>query len=237
MVESIYTIPLTEAMDEHTDCMFCFLEDKLEREQIEYALGAAMMEPDFRILSNEKGYCRHHIGMMARAKKALPLALVLDTRCTEVIKQLEDVNFDTKGGLFKKEKSAAEKLSEVVTKLDSTCLVCERIEHTMEKFTNTFWYLYNKEPDFRKRFLESKGVCMHHFASLSKALENISGSKKDVFAKELYDLQMKVLRHEQSEVHGFVRQFDYRSDKSEWKVARDAHLNCAARLSGSFERD
>ncbi len=237
MIESIYTIPLTEAMDEHTDCMFCFLEGKLEREQIEYVLGAAMMEPDFRILSNEKGYCRHHIGMMARAKKALPLALVLDTRCAEVIKQLEGVDLSANSGLLKKGKSAAEKLCDAVTKLDSTCLVCERIERTMEKFTNTFWYLYNKEPDFRKRFLESKGVCMHHFATLLKGLENVSGSKKDVFAKELYDLQMKVLRHEQSEVHGFVRQFDYRSDKNEWKVAKDAHLKCAARLSGGFERE
>lgn len=237
MIESIYTIPLTEALDKHSDCMFCYLEDRLEREQIEYVLGAAMMEPDFRILSNEKGYCRHHIGMMARAKKALPLALVLDTRCAEVIKQLEGVDLSANSGLFKKGKSSAEKLRDAVTKLDSTCLVCERIEHTMDKFTNTFWYLYNKEADFKKRFLESKGVCMHHFATLLKALENVSRGKREVFAKELYDLQMKVFAHEKSEVHGFTKQFDYRSDKGEWKVARDAHLNCAARLSGSFERD
>ncbi len=237
MVESIYTIPLTEALDENCDCMFCYLEEKLEREQIEYALGAAMMEPDFRILSNEKGYCRHHIGMMARAKKALPLALVLDTHCDTVIKKLEGVDFSAKGGLFKKEKSAAERLSDIVTGLDSTCLVCERIDATMGKFTNTFWYLYNKEADFRGRFLESKGVCMHHFAKLLTALESVSGSKREAFARELYDLQMKVLRHEKEEVHGFTKQFDYRSDKGEWKVAKDAHLKCAARLSGSFERD
>ncbi len=237
MVESIYTIPLTEALDENCDCMFCYLEDKLEREQIEYALGAAMMEPDFRILSNEKGYCRHHIGMMARAKKALPLALVLDTRCDEVIKKLSAIDFSAKGGLFKKDKSPAEKLSDAVTKLDSTCLVCERIANTMEKFTNTFWYLYGKEPDLKKRFLSSRGVCMHHFAILLNALMNVSGSKKDEFVRELYDLQMKALEHERDEVHGFVKQFDYRSDKGEWKVARDAHLSCAARLSGSFERE
>ncbi|MBQ3119197.1 MAG: hypothetical protein IJC10_05505 [Clostridia bacterium] len=237
MVESIYTIPLTDALDQDCDCMFCYLEDKLEGEQIEYALGAAMMEPDFRILSNEKGYCRHHIGMMARAKSALPLALILDTRCDEVINQLKAVDFSAKGGLFKKEKSPAEKLSEVVTKLDSTCLVCERIEHTMEKFANTFWYLYGKEPEFKKRFLESRGVCIHHFAKLMNALLNVSGSKRDEFVRELYDLQMKVLENEKCEVQGFTKQFDYRSDKGEWKVARDAHLNCAARLSGSFERE
>lgn len=237
MVESIYTIPLTEALDEKCDCMFCYLEEKLEREQIEYALGAAMMEPDFRILSNEKGYCRHHTGMMARAKKALPLALVLDTHCAEVIKTLEGVDFSAKGGLFKKEKSAAQKLTDMVAKIDSTCLVCERIEKTMEKFSNTFWYLYNKEADFRARFLESKGVCMHHFALVLKALDSVSGAKREEFARELYELQMKVLRHEQEEVHGFAKQFDYRNDKGEWKVAKDAHLKCAARLSSSFERE
>ncbi len=237
MVESIYTIPLTDALDADCDCTFCYLEDKLEREQIEYALGAAMMEPDFRILSNEKGYCRHHIGMMARAKKALPLALVLDTRCDKVIKRLKAVDFNAKGGLFKKEKSPAEKLCDAVTKLDSTCLVCERIEHTMEKFANTFWYLYGKEPEFKKRFLSSRGVCMQHFAKLMDALMNVSGSKRDTFARELYDLQMKVLEHERDEVRGFVKQFDYRSDKGEWKVAKDAHLSCAARLCGSFERE
>jgi hypothetical protein len=237
MIESIYTIPLTDALDADCGCMFCYLEDKLEGEQIEYALGAAMMEPDFRILSNEKGYCRHHMGMMARAKKALPLALVLDTRCDEVIEKLSAVDFSARRGLFKKEKSPAEKLSDVVAKLDSTCLVCERIEHTMGKFSNTFWYLYGKEPDFKKRFLESRGVCMHHFAKLMNALMNVSGSKRDVFACELYDLQMKVLEHERDEVHGFVKQFDYRSDKGEWKVAKDAHRSCAARLCGSFERE
>ena len=158
MVESIYTIPLTDALDAGCDCMFCYLEDKLEGEQIEYALGAAMMEPDFRILSNERGYCRHHIGMMARAKKALPLALVLDTRCDEVIKKLKDVNpHGKKSGLFKKDTSGQATLRDVVCGLAGSCLVCERIEKTMDKFTNTFWYLYNKEPDFRKRFLEGNG--------------------------------------------------------------------------------
>ncbi|MBQ3181162.1 MAG: hypothetical protein IJB50_00145 [Clostridia bacterium] len=104
MVESVYTIPLTEALDEDCDCLFCYLEEKIEREQIEYALGAAMMEPDFRILSNEKGYCRHHVGMMARAKKALPLALVLDTRCDEVLKKIKSVDFSKKKRIFQKRK-------------------------------------------------------------------------------------------------------------------------------------
>ncbi len=238
MVESIYTIPLTEALDENCGCLFCYLEDKLEGEQIEYALGAAMMEPDFRILSNEKGYCRHHIGMMARSQKALPLALILDTRCDEIIQKVKKAgSFSKKSGIFKKEKSHQEVLRDVVNNLAGTCLVCERIDKTMTKFVNTFWYLYGKEPEFKKRFLESRGVCVRHFAKLLCGLDNVSANKKDVFLKELYDFELNVLEHEKEEVHGYTKQFDYRSDKSEWKVERDAHLNCAARLSGSFKRE
>jgi len=238
MVESIYTIPLTEALDENCDCLFCYLEEKIEREQIEYALGAAMMEPDFRILSNEKGYCRHHIGMMARAKKALPLALVLDTRCDEVLRKIKAADcFSKKSGLFRKEKDAYKTLKDTVNELSKSCLVCERVEKTMEKFLNTFWYLYSKEPEFKERFLSGKGVCITHFAKMLNALESVSGSKREVYAKELYDLELRVLEHEKEEVFNFTKKFDYRSDKTEWNVARDAHLNCAARLSGRFERE
>lgn len=237
MVESIYTIPLTEALDENCDCIFCYLEEKIEREQIEYALGAAMMEPDFRILSNEKGYCRHHVGMMAKVKKALPLALVLDTRCDEILKRLKKADvFTKKSGLFKKEKSPYDTIKNVANELASTCLVCERIEKTMQKFMNTFWYLYNKEPEFKNRFLSGKGVCINHFAKLINALESVSGVKREVFLKELYDFELKVLEREKEEVFGFTKMFDYRSDKSEWNVQKDAHLRCAARLSGRFER-
>ncbi len=237
MVESIYTIPLTDAMDEDTPCMFCYLEEKLEQEQIEYALGAAMMEPDFRILSNEKGYCRHHAKMMVNAQKALPLALVNDTRCEEVLKKLKSLDTSKKGGLFKKGQSFCDDFCQMSDALASTCLICERIEKTMDKFTNTFWYLYGKEPDFRQKFLSGKGVCIHHLQGLTKALANVSATKRETFAKELYELELKVLEHEKEQVHGFTKQFDYRSDKGEWNVARDAHILCAGRLSGFVKRD
>ena len=53
MKEKIYTIPLTEAYEEDCECPFCKLEQQLEQEAVEYALGASMMEPDSRVNSNE----------------------------------------------------------------------------------------------------------------------------------------------------------------------------------------
>ena len=48
MKETIYTIPINEAYDENCECPLCFLYSRLEKEAVEYALGAAMMEPDYR---------------------------------------------------------------------------------------------------------------------------------------------------------------------------------------------
>ena len=98
MKETIYTIPLSESLEQDSECPFCYLENKLESEQIDYCLGPAMMEPDHRILSNTKGYCRRHMDQLAGAKRALPFALVLDTRMDEVIQTLEDARGTKKTG-------------------------------------------------------------------------------------------------------------------------------------------
>ena len=57
-MEQIYTIPVNEAFDLCRDnksegCPFCQLYRKLENDEIEIMLGAAMMEPDYRIIEND----------------------------------------------------------------------------------------------------------------------------------------------------------------------------------------
>ena len=66
MKEKIYTIPVNEAFSEDCECPLCHLEKKLESDAVDYTLGAAMMEPDYRILSNELGFCRRHCSMLIR---------------------------------------------------------------------------------------------------------------------------------------------------------------------------
>ena len=45
MKEKIYTIPVNEAYEIDCECPLCKLEEQLENEALDYALGAAMMEP------------------------------------------------------------------------------------------------------------------------------------------------------------------------------------------------
>lgn len=235
MKETIYTIPLSESLEQDSECPFCYLENKLESEQIDYCLGPAMMEPGHRILSNIKGYCRRHMDQLAGAKRALPFALVLDTRMDEVIQTLEDARgtkkTGKKAGLFAKKEPGASRVAQAAAELTATCLVCERMEHTMSKFFYTFWYLYGKEPDFRKKVLSGKGFCLHHFKEVLNASEKHAGSRREEFLEELTSLELENLKRNKQEVHGFVKQFDYRSDKENWNGPKDAHLICAGKLS------
>jgi hypothetical protein len=76
MKEKIYTIPITEVFESPCFCPFCALEKRLNDEEVTYALGPAMMEPDYRILTNEKGFCQAHMKELNSLPKILPLALV-----------------------------------------------------------------------------------------------------------------------------------------------------------------
>ncbi len=228
MKERIYTIPLTESLDADTECPFCFLEQKIEKEQIEYALGPAMMEPDYRLLSNEKGFCRNHMEALFNSRRALPFSLVHDTRIDEVIKGLEMV-------AKKPEKKKCDALGETLKKHTSSCIVCERIESTIGKFINTFWYLYKKEPDFKNRILSGKGFCIHHFEDIIKA-SGQAGLKKNEYVNELLSLEIENLKRLKKNVHEFTKQFDYRSGGESKEDIRDAHILCAEKLSKYCER-
>ena len=230
MHETIYTIPLTESLDKETECPFCYLENKLEEEQIKYALGPAMMEPDHRVLSNALGYCRAHTQKMAEAQQARPFALVMDTRMDTVISALKDLQKDINGSSRFLKKKKRPNAAERIKSLTTTCLVCDKIAHTMSKFLYTFWYLYKKEPDFRARIIKSRGFCLPHFQQVLEASKEQSGVK-DAMIEELLALEVENLTRNKQDVTAFIKQFDYRSSKDREAVVKNAHQICGGKLS------
>ncbi len=84
MKETIYTIPVTEAFETECECPLCTLETKLENEYVDYVLGASLMEPDSRKLTNDKGFCRKHFEMVYKKQEnKLGLGLIIDTHLIE----------------------------------------------------------------------------------------------------------------------------------------------------------
>ena len=232
MKEKIYTIPLTDAFAEGGECPFCTLESKLEKEQVSYALGASMMEPDARIISNEKGYCRRHYEQMSRESKALSLALVLDTHLNELIDTLEKAaQTPAKSGFFKQPKEE-EPLETVLKRAESSCLICDKIQNTLEKFAEVFWYLYKKEPDFKQKVLDCQGFCLPHFLLLlSCASHELSGKALTDAKKAITELEIAHLKRINEEVNWFTKKFDYRNQNEPWGNSKDAPARAMEKLS------
>ncbi len=234
MKEKIYTIPLTDAFDEGGECPFCTLEKKLEAEQVSYALGASMMEPDSRIISNEKGYCRRHFEMMGHESKALSLALVLDTHLNELIQKLETAaNAPTqKSGLFNKKSADSNAVDAVLAANEKSCLICDKLTHTLEKFAEVFWYLYKREPEFQKKVQECQGFCLPHFALLLSCVEReLSGKACEEARQTLIQLELTHLKRINEEVNWFTKKFDYRYQDAPWNNAKDAPQRAMAKLA------
>ena len=223
MKEKIYTIPINEAFDEDCDCPLCFIEKRLEKEAVEYELGPAMMKPDHRELSNEKGYCRRHLEMMFNTPNKLPLALILDTHLAQVRKVMEGEK--PGGGLFKKNKT--EKTGEIV----ESCMVCEKLKKTMDRYCKVLSEMWKDEADFRQKFEKSKGFCLPHFAKL------YSLTNDEKFLTALLEKEQKVLNELNEDVHRFTLKFDYRNKDMDWGNAKDAPKRSVERLVGYIETE
>lgn len=241
MKETIYTIPVNEAYDIDCECPLCELERKLESEAVEYSLGPAMMEPDFRTESNEKGYCNRHFKMMFLSPNKLPLALVLDTHLDELRNNLENLN-DTaqnslaqKKSVFKKNTTndISHEVSQLLSKLRCDCLVCEKINHTMERYVDVLLYMWATDNDFKAKFERSKGVCLKHLKMLLEgAKQSLKAKDKNPFLATLLKKECEELSRIQDDIHRFTLKFDYRNQDMEWGTAKDAPERTIEKLSG-----
>ena len=124
MAEKIYTIPINEAFDkaiqnEPCDCPFCLLQEMLEQNELEIIMGASMMEPDIRIETNKKGFCKHHFDQMYERGNRLGLALILESHVAEVEKKIFE------GGTLLDGKGEKEQAK--LDSLERSCYVCDRV--------------------------------------------------------------------------------------------------------------
>lgn len=240
--EKIYTIPLNEAFDADTECPFCYLYERLEQSRVEYTVGASMMEPDSRMVTNEKGFCNRHLRQMEKCQQALSLALVLDTHLNEVVKKLDTLKGEIsaltspKKGLFQKAPdtvAAAEHLAAQTERILESCAICDYIRETQERYMDTFFLLYRTEADFKQKYQAGKGFCLEHFSMLVKLSgKHLKPADQTEFLKTLYEKEMENLRRINEEVNYFTKKFDYRFQNADWKNSKDAPQRTILKLVG-----
>jgi len=236
------TIPIWDAFRSGGECPLCTIRHKLESDYLDTALGGAAMEPDIRLMTNEKGFCLHHLEMLYAMRKRLPLALMLHTHLQQIESEL-NADLDTltspdapKSTWLRRAPDEKERLSRLratVAKHNASCMVCDQISANIDRYLYTVVYLHKTDPSFAGVFRDGKGFCLPHFeALLASAEEHLSGGVRQAFLRDACEAQKKALSRLDDEVQRFIKMFDFRNAGGDFGTAKDAVPRLMGKLRG-----
>lgn len=224
MAEQLYTIPVNDAFDADCECPICFIYHKLERNAIEYTMGPSYMEDDTREMTDKLGFCPKHIRMLYSEKNRLGLALMMKTHTDKTIKDLKQLSSNkpvTSGGLFKK--SVSSSVSDYIKKLEESCFICDKINQNFDRYIDTIFHIWKKDPAFKEKFLKSKGFCTIHYGILyDRAALYLSKEAYQEFQDTLNKLYFENMERVNGDLSWFIDKFDYRYKDEPWKNSKDA---------------
>ena len=157
------TIPVWDAFKKETECPICLLMEEAEKDGVSYYLSSAIMTPEVRVETNDKGFCPHHFLLLSQGGKPQSLALVMDT--------YYEKNKETFSPYFKaiasstnprKAQKGVAGLRKAAEEREKGCLICKRMEDRLERYLFTVASLYSSDKEFKDFFSSSKGLCLHH---------------------------------------------------------------------------
>ncbi len=232
MKEELYTIPVNDIFDRECECPICEMKRVLDEDAVSFAMGSSYMQDDIRMITDEVGFCQHHIQLMYKVENRLGLALMLDTHMKRVIKDVEKLakKGAKSGGFFSKKEESP--LTAYTNKLSKSCYLCDRIEHTYDRYVATMFYLYENDSKFVEKFRKCKGFCLEHYGMLrDMAPDKLSGNNKDAFIKALDEIFMENFKRVEEDVAWFIEKYDYRNHDKPWKNSKDAIIRAINKVN------
>jgi hypothetical protein len=215
-----------------------------EEEEVEYCLGGSVMEPDWRVEVNEKGFCHKHFTMMFDAGNCLGLALMTDTYTKETIEKMkknaELIIAAAKGDAKKnpllrlgKKNPDIQSAIEEVHGYTRKCMICEKLDARMDRYIYTLLYMWKHEAEFKTAFAASKGMCIAHYARvLELAQKYLSGKDLAEFVEVLTRLQIENMERVEKDLEWFTLKFDYRNKNKPWGNSQDAVERAVNKVRG-----
>ena len=233
-MEHIYTIPVNEAFeasmeDASCGCPFCTIYNRLEDNELDLILGASMMEPDIRIMTNKEGFCRTHYDMMFVRKNRLGMALTLESHLAELSDEIRSGGFLAKPG---------ERTIRRIGELEGSCYVCRRIEFHFGHMIDTAVHLFETDEEFRKKMAAQPYICLPHYRRLlahaSTRMNKKSFPALQKMTSEIVERYMATLSED---VSWFCKKFDYRYDAEPWYNAKDSVERAIKFLRSDLHRE
>lgn len=251
MKETLYTIPLTDAFNEHDECPFCNIERKLEQDSLDFILGSssAYMQSDIREQTNKLGFCRKHYKDMFQYGNSLGNAIMLKSYFENLNKSFQKKLSGTsaaKPSLISKLKknkndstdNSSTSISTWITNRNNDCFVCRKKEETYNRYIENFFYLIESDDEFYSIFKNSNGFCLPHFAQLmDMASAKLNSRKQETFFSDITEIMKENMDRIQEDLDWFVAKFDYRNQDADWKNSRDAVQRAMQKINGGYPAD
>ena len=246
MKEKLYTIPLNDAVNADDECPFCNIERAVEQDILDFVLGSgsSYMESDVREATDQAGFCRTHFKKMFDYGNTLGNGWILKTHYRRVNKEMKEQfkkfvpSKSTLMGRLKKNGDRENAIGIWVQEKEKSCYICSRFADTYDRYMDTFFHMYKKDEDFRKRILGGKGFCLHHFGDLCEYGESrLNDKEKKSFYPEMFKLMEENMERLTEDVSWLVEKFDYRNKDADWKNARDAIQRGMQKLKGGYPAD
>lgn len=241
MKYTLDTIPVLDAYKTGCECPLCKLRILCEDQYVDSMLGAAYMEPECRVKTNETGFCARHFELMYNRRNRLGLALMTHTHMQEVVASLEQILKDGASSprsgflsVLRPGARAEDAAPQQIRKRIGGCVICDQMDAAIERYAYTIAQLYVSNPEFKALFAASKGFCLPHLALvLELADQTLSGAQAAAFKKALAGLELENLTRIEGELEWFTLKFDYRNADKPWGNSHDAVERSINKLMGA----
>lgn len=244
MKYKLETIPVWDAFKEDTECPICYLSEKAEERYLKFYLGSSVMNPETRVEVNKTGFCPHHYSGLLQMRSNHSLGLMTHTHLEKRMELLrshlktikaEASKISGKTALVKSRKlgSAIKNLDTHIKDHEKKCMICSRIDYTIQRYLFTIVHLWKTDGEFREFFRKSNGFCFHHLPELLKMAEEIlNPGKLGEFAEELVYVIENNNERIEKEILWFTQKFDSKNFDKPWGTSEDAHYRTVQKLTG-----
>jgi hypothetical protein len=181
------------------ECPLCEIQKVVEEQFLHEFLNDAVMEDNTRIKVGKLGFCARHFDMLFSRQNKLSVALQIGTRADKISEILTNV----------KNVSSAVKQAKLLEQSLSTCAICEYTEESMVKYYKTIAQMFERERDFYKTLVASKGFCLHHYAELLKYSKS-AGFMAKSYVDVLSGVQVRNFERIKTDLKAFCDKHDYR---------------------------
>ena len=243
MKEVLYTIPLNDAYAAETECPFCFIENNIEQDLLDYVLGscASYMEADTRAMTDKEGFCRTHFKKMYAYGNTLGNGWILKTHYMRVnrelheqIKKYSPVKISLKDKLTGKAKMN-NSVAAWIKSNEESCYICKRYDEMYDRYLATFFHLYKNDSQFSDKISKSKGFCLCHLKDvLERAETELSPAMKEEFFPMIFRVTEENMDRMQEDINWLIEKFDYRNKDADWKNSKDAVSRGMQNLKGGI---